>query len=209
MIFNTRVGEVGAARRLLLEMQWAQLRHDEAYHREILALSVADRLKHMALHFAKYTGHFAAGPVTERKVGVNAILVDSFIIVLASANSLNLDLGARLVTSGNDDVVDLSSLGRRLAVSLERPTCSDELWLLRSFAQHTGRLAKACESVDHLEAFPFREAMQEEILALCRVVLAEASGQNLDLCVQVRERLTRVESRSMFHEFIKSDGVST
>ncbi len=43
----------------LLAMQWAQLQHDERYHKEITLLSVADRMKHFALHMAKYLGYFA------------------------------------------------------------------------------------------------------------------------------------------------------
>ena len=42
----------------LLTLQWAQLKHDEAYHKDIVILPLAQRMKHMALHSAKYTAYF-------------------------------------------------------------------------------------------------------------------------------------------------------
>jgi hypothetical protein len=41
------------------DLQREQFAHDERFHREIVRLSTETRLKHMALHFCKYTGQFA------------------------------------------------------------------------------------------------------------------------------------------------------
>ena len=38
----------------LLTLQWAQLKHDEAYHKDVSILPLAQRMKHMALHNTKY-----------------------------------------------------------------------------------------------------------------------------------------------------------
>jgi len=40
----------------IFELQLEQLRHDEKYHKEICSLSVKNRINHMVLHFAKYSG---------------------------------------------------------------------------------------------------------------------------------------------------------
>ena len=53
------------ARDQLLALQWAQLKHDEAYHKDVVILPLAQRVKHMALHNAKYTA-YQRGPEGDR-----------------------------------------------------------------------------------------------------------------------------------------------
>jgi hypothetical protein len=186
---------------VLLRMQWEQLQHDQVYHPEILALSVADRMKHMTLHFTKYTGQIAANLVERNEDRMNRVLVDSFIIVLASANSLQLDLGRRLREGGVPPDANLGVIGADVGHTAGRPEAPDAAWLLREYATCGGKLAKACESIDHLESFPFRDAMQTEILALCRLLLAETFRRGFDLQAAVRERLDGVERKNLFHTF--------
>src|SRR5260221_5150544 len=76
----------------LLALQWSQLKHDELYHKEITLLPVADRMKHFALHMAKYLGYFAEAMDSDSD-RFERTLVDAFIIALAAANTLSLDLG--------------------------------------------------------------------------------------------------------------------
>ena len=76
----------------LARLQWEQFEHDEKYHREIARLTVQDRLKHMALHFAKYSGGLAAGP---DEAELRRLVTDIFVIALSSANILNVRLADR------------------------------------------------------------------------------------------------------------------
>jgi hypothetical protein len=179
----------------LLDLQWAQLKHDEAYHKDVVILPLAQRIKHMALHNTKYTAHFFAAIDSSDEGRLSNTLVDAFIIALASANTLNQDLGRDLSDFGMArSFEDLSS---RLAENLPRDA-NDRLWLVRQFAHHNGQLAKFCESWDHLEALPFREGMKNCNLALLKVVLTECGARGMDIAATYKNRIRVVETRSIF-----------
>ena len=179
----------------LLDLQWTQLSHDERYHKDVVLLPLGERVKHMALHMAKYVGYLAEidGDDPER---VSRILTDAFIITLATANTLNQDLGRELGMLA--DRLDLHAAGHEFAGELG--TTNDVSGLLRSFARHAGALAKACESLDHMERFPFRDAMRESNLALFKLVVAAAAARSLDLAHLYAVRLRVVEERSIFDD---------
>lgn len=178
----------------LLDLQWTQLSHDERYHKDVVLLPLGERVKHMALHMAKYVGYLAEidGDDSDR---VSRILTDAFIITLATANTLNQDLGRDLGAT-NGSGFDLSTIGHELAGKLGN--INDVAGLFRAFARHAGTLAKACESLDHMEPFPFRNAMRESNLALFKLVVAAAAVRSLDLTALYAARLRVVEERSIF-----------
>jgi hypothetical protein len=184
----------------VLALQWDQLRHDELYHREIVRLPVGDRIKHFALHMAKYAGNFADAIDSSDNFLFERALTDALIITLASANALRIDLGRAFAHLASDSIDDLQTLGLELAKqsgARER----DLTTFLKQFARHTGRLAKACESLDHVESHAFREAMSGALVDLFRVLLAEGSALQLDLVARVKERLRGIESKDIFHRF--------
>lgn len=182
----------------LLALQWSQLKHDETYHKDIVILPLAQRIKHMALHNAKYTAYFLEAVEGKNAVRFNQVLTDSFAIALASANTLNHDLGRELEgeTPGTNSI---AKLGARLGDSLPRDA-EDPLWLVWNFIRHNGRLAKVCESWDHLEAVPFRDLMRACNVALLKTILAEASARDLDIALAYGTRMREVERRSIFDE---------
>ena len=57
-------------------------------------------------------------------------------------------------------------------------------------------MAKACESLDHLEDFPFRQVLVESNSAVFRTLLVEASRRNMDLLAAYRNRIDQVEAQS-------------
>jgi hypothetical protein len=179
----------------LLALQWAQLKHDEAYHKDVVILPLAQRIKHMALHNAKYTARLFEATDTGDHAQLMKTLTDAFVITLASANTLNQDLGRELGDVATD--ASLLELGTKFITSLPRDD-ADPLWVVRAFANYTGRLAKACEGWDHLESFPFRETMQNCNLALLKTVMAEASARGLNLTDAYKRRIREVEIRSIF-----------
>src|SRR5712664_3145282 len=79
-----------------LKLQWAQLKHDEAYHKDVVIMPLAERIKHMALHNAKYVAYFFEALDQGDDARLIKTLTDAFIIVLASANTLNQDVGRDL-----------------------------------------------------------------------------------------------------------------
>lgn len=177
----------------LIDLQWTQLSHDERYHKDVVLLPLGERVKHMALHMAKYVGYLADidGDDPER---VSRILTDAFIITLATANTLNHDLSRDLGMRA--DSFNLKAVGQAFAGELG--TANDVSGLLRPFARHAGALAKACESLDHVESIPFRDAMRASNLALFKLVVAAAAVRGLDLAQLYPVRLRRVEERSIF-----------
>ena len=185
----------------LLALQWAQLKHDEAYHKDVVLLPLAQRIKHMALHNAKYTAYFLEAVENGDEPRLSKTLVDAFIIVLASANTLNQDLGKTLAEAAASSFAEVSA---SLAASLPRNP-EDPLWLVRQFARHNGQLAKICESWDHLEPVPFREGMMACNLALLKVVLAEAGARDLDIEAAYKSRIRIVETRSIFDYYFREN----
>ena len=179
----------------IFDLQWGQLAHDERYHKDVVILPLGERVKHMALHMAKYVGYLAEHK--DDAARVERIITDAFIITLATANTLNQDLGRDLGASAGT-AGDLAALGRLLIASQAPADAGDPPSLLRAFARHAGALAKACESLDHMETFPFRDAMRASNLALFRLVVAAAVERDLDLTRLYHVRLRVIEERSIF-----------
>lgn len=185
----------------LLKLQWTQLKHDEAYHKDVVIMPLAERIKHMALHNAKYVAYFfdALDQGDDRKL--TKTLTDAFIIVLASANTLNQDIGQELGAAAETEP-SLPAIGASLAGGMARKN-GDDYWLIRNFARHTGRLAKVCESWDHLESIVFRDEMKQCNLELLKVILAEASARQFDLAEAYQTRRRQVETRSIFDQLFR------
>lgn len=188
-------------RECLLELQWRQLKHDESYHKDVVFLPLALHLKHLTLHNAKYTAYlFEAAESCDSVLKIRT-LVDAFAIVLAIGNTLNQNLGQDL---DETDAQGLSfvEFGHQLALRL-KGNQSDPYWAGRKFALYTGRLAKACESLDHLEGLPFRETIKSSNVELLKVVIAEASVSSVDLVVAYEARMREVEGRSIFDDHFR------
>jgi hypothetical protein len=188
----------------LLALQWNQLNHDERYHKEIVLLPVADRMKHFALHMAKYVGYFAEALDVDKDALFERTLIDTFIISLASANTLHLDLGTALVGQESARTDSVEKLGLQLArqPDLQR---EDRETFLKRFARCSGRLAKACESLDHVESYPFREQMRSSVGEIFKLVITEASLRNIDLTAKAKERLDGIESKNLFEKFRRKE----
>lgn len=174
---NLGVAEVaGLDAPALDRLQWEQFQHDEKYHREIARLTVQDRLKHMALHFAKYAGQVAiAGDDAAR---IKRLATDVFIIAMSTANILNVRLAERLMFPD----ADLDAQG-----------------FLRALTVGGGRMAAACEKMDHLEDFPFRPEIAAAAIELATNVIAYCATQAWDLGDLVHDRLQPVKEKSIFY----------
>jgi len=185
--------EKGSAKHTLFELQVEQHHHDEHYHREIARLSLHQRLNHMALHFSKYAGKVAKAHDDSE---LPPIFVDTFIIVLSTANILNLDLWESL--EPNDvEYTNLAVLGRTLALRLDDAARRDGV--LPAMAIASGRIAAACEKIDHLENVSYREEIKAGIARLAAISLALLSAKDIDPASAVRERLAGVKKRSKLH----------
>ena len=181
----------------LFGLQVAQFRHDELYHREIARLTVHGRLNHMALHFCKYVGQLAEAVPIDDLPKIRRTVVDAFIIDLCSANALNIRLSA--FVPGAQDARSLADLGYMHRRSFERAIGNRGLWLLSAYAVEAGKMARACEKIDHLEGYPFSEAISAAVGAICDVSLVAADLFEFDLVTDANARLAEVEGRFVFH----------
>lgn len=174
----------------IFQLQLEQRRHDEMYHPEIARLTVHHRLNHMALHFAKYAGRIADAVRTGSHSDVDRTLVDIFIIALSSANILNVRLGDAVYAEAGD-----IPNPREGVLVIDNSIVE----FLAEVTSASGKMAKACESIDHLEAVPFREELTSAVVALARCVLNRVPAQSLDLLSAVHERLESVRKTKIFH----------
>jgi hypothetical protein len=181
-------------------MQWRQLNHDELYHREIARLSVGDKMKHMTLHLSKYLGNLVEAVEAHDACCIEHQIVDAVIIITAAANTVNLNV-AQSLGPIVDQVGSLSELG--LSLPSDRRRNDPEGWLVKQLAIKIGRLAKACESLDHVEAYPFRERMQECLLDLYKLIISEAALRQLDIEARIEGRLDSIRSRHVFDCFMR------
>ncbi|USA62993.1 hypothetical protein NCF85_16025 (plasmid) [Qipengyuania citrea] len=156
------------------ELQRAQFWHDEKFHREISRLNTQDRLKHMALHFAKYAGALQDSPNDDRRTG---LIVDTFIIAVSTFNILNVAIAEKFQFPALDTNRDFKT---RLSIA-------------------AGKMAAACEKLDHLEAFPFREVITNQTAEILASVLKESEQIDLDLRSAVASRLQEVKSKALFY----------
>lgn len=183
----------GSAQSMLFELQVEQHQHDEAYHREIARLPLHQRLNHMALHFAKYTGKVAS---LSRVEDVDPVYTDILIIALSTANILNTRIW-NLLPHGDREFAGLMSFGLYLAQTNRCVEMRDEL--LCESARATGQIAAACEKIDHLEEVSFRSEIKSGIASLATLALSLLAVHHVDPAAAVRSRLSEVKQRLLLH----------
>jgi hypothetical protein len=135
-------------------------------------------LTHFALHFAKYQGILVSATSDEDKKLRHRILVDSFIIALAAANGLGIKL-AEWRQDSTQKLSERSSYGA----------------LLGAYVSTVGRIAKACEALDHNESYPSWAVLEESITVLTGTIRAFAAHEGIDLAIAVTRRWAEVERK--------------
>jgi len=73
-----------------LDWQRDQYKHDQRNHFDIISLHKLDRLKHYAMHVAKYAGRIARGDREPKPV--SRTFVDTLLVNLSAANTLHQKL---------------------------------------------------------------------------------------------------------------------
>lgn len=177
---------------VLLRLQRVQQLHDELAHRDILSFDLYKRLKHMVLHFYKYAGNIERAKETADRAVLSRILIDTFIICMASANALNLSLGSKIGKDAESVNHLAKQLGQEIGSGDLFATAVRELLLIG------GQMAKAMESSDHLERGDPRAEMEELIPSLTAKVLGLLGKMDADVDQTVRVRLSMVEAKSIF-----------
>ncbi len=181
---------------ILLPLQAQQQAHDEWAHRDILNLDTHNRLKHMILHFLKYAGKIAIARENDDERALHTILVDAFIICLATANALNVSIGKHIDIKAQD----LEDLVSKLAnVSNQYDPYLDALINIATLA---GQMAKSIESTDHLEKGDPRSTMEVLIVQLTIAVLSSLGKHPENLSIEIKNRWLSIEKKSIFYEAV-------
>ncbi|RYG98845.1 MAG: hypothetical protein EON58_05900 [Alphaproteobacteria bacterium] len=108
------------------------------------------------------------------------LVADVFIIGVSTANSLNLRLYDLLTVEGPSEDTDSQAFGRLLTIQ-------------------AGRMAAACEKLDHLESFSYRQTIQDATISMVGAALSVAMARNWGIEDLVRGRLQPVKEKSIFH----------
>jgi hypothetical protein len=126
---------------------------------------------------------------------VSRTLVDSFIIALSAAELLRIDLLAAVRAKGVEPDVsaELGHLGGSLGERCPK-SASVVDWYFRQLAIHSGRLAKALESLDHLERLEYRHVMEQSVAEVLTASLVAASQLGINLAELVPARWAEVEA---------------
>jgi hypothetical protein len=170
--------------------------HDERVHRDVYFLPYPARLIHLTLHIAKYAGRLVDPNVDE--AGFRRTVVDAFIIGLSAAELLRLDVLTAIANAGADasEAPDLKDLGRRLA-NAPNQSKADRAWYQTQLTQHAGHLAKALESLDHLEALGYRQILELSVAGVITSSIAVSATAALSLDRAVRNRWSEFESEPL------------
>lgn len=183
-----------SAESILLPLQKLQQVHDEVAHRDILSFDLYKRLKHMVLHFYKYAGKIEAARSDGDLSLLRSVLIDAYIICMASANAMNLSLGDFIRCDAESR--DLDSLAHELSKEFQAADIFSDA--VKALVIIGGQMAKAIESADHMERGNPRATMEALVPQLtCSIlgILGRLEGQ---IDRDVRLRLRTVELKSIF-----------
>lgn len=184
------------AAKALRNLQVRQREHDIRAHQDVYYLPYPNRIKHLTFHVAKYSGRLAQKSISD--VEFARTLVDAFIIALSAADVLRIDLSEALnnqvKVDQHSNLIDFGLAHR------DKNSKADGLqdWYFRRIASVAGYMAKACESLDHMEPIPYREVLSEAVTELCLVTIIAAAIRSIDLVTATGERWEIIEAQRIF-----------
>lgn len=152
----------------LLDWQQDQYDHDMRYHFDILSLRKEERLKHYAMHFAKYAGRFARGNKEEKST--ERTFVDALLVCLSAANTLHQKLSHSANRTNDPTLIRLTDAA--------------------------GRFNDATEKIDHLE--PFIEIARESNQDILDTLLDFAVSEAVDVAHTLQSRRSELRERQFF-----------
>jgi hypothetical protein len=162
------------------DYQYLQMKHDEIYHHEIVALSISKRMSHITLHLVKYLGILSSKPVSSAEN--HRAFIDSFIMIVSASNLLGISLEKELST--ND-------------INYTAYNFIDE------YIGLLAQLAKACEATDHQEDYPIRATWNNSILRFFFLIAHEAGLRNISILKESSQRLASVESKNPLNDILR------
>ncbi|WP_410951742.1 hypothetical protein [Pseudomonas sp. S1(2024)] len=183
-------------------LQYKQLQHDQIYHRDIFVLSTHHKMSHFTLHLSKYASSMMEAGLAGDHVTVQKKLVDSLIILMSCANTLNMSLAALTAECEPEKVRQGWAELTRSETGFSPETTHA---LICEFVVLKGHMCKAIEALDHIERFNSRETLEQSVTALWFVTLQALGASTnpegaVDVEAAVRARLLSLEERFIYHD---------
>ena len=185
----------------LYQIQLEQQTHDQKYHQDVCALPIRQRFEHITLHFCKYSGRVAESYDRNDTEVLNRTITDIFIKCVDCANMLDYSLSDEIPFADNESIETLEDLGKILSNNAEY-NFSDSSWLIKSLAIHSGRLAKVCESLYPIDAYPYRDEIIDNVADISSATLVAAYKRDIKINIYVKYCLMEAEVKSIFHAYI-------
>ncbi len=183
----------------LAMLQKQQLAHDLEFSRDIMGMSEKNRLTHYTLHQGKYIGHLVGFDPSAIKFTFNDIVTNAFIVMLATANSLKIDLEQELkhrptfaFNIRTPQALGLSILApqaQMAAALIDYKEPAPTLWGQICALMPPARRAKKA----------FNAQMRDSTLTLCRILGGVSEGLNMDMDTLVAARLEKRARTNLFH----------
>jgi hypothetical protein len=165
----------------LAQLQTRQVIHDAKYHADVANMPLESRMRHLVLHFAKYVGKLAQCQSDGDPV-LKDTLVDVLIIALSARGALNEDCSDSLTYSGSSLQLvgtQANALAHGVFVAL---------------ARETGRMAKACEALDHNEQLPYLSIWNAGANNVLQIAGSALQMLSVDISAAVQNRWMKIES---------------
>lgn len=184
----------------LIDLQKRQHHHDREHHQDIFNTSYPERMNHYILHFSKYTGRLSNQYSTEADLTkhLEKTLADSFIVALAAANTLNIDIHNQLHQRQEINGKTPETVAEELN-QVDGISSLEEIreWFFNGIAVPAGEMANAMESLDHMEAMSVRPVLEEEIMNIIEYLLIASDLMRVDLVSLLEERWNEIEEESI------------
>lgn len=183
----------------LEEMQWKQLQHDEKFHKEIWILNVQQRITHMVLHLSKYSAKLTLSALEHNIDELKKSTTDALIIAMSSTNIFNKLLSDISINPSEKDLADINALAKKLLREESFDGYEPNISMAIKINSITGKMCKAVESLDHLEAYPFKEVILSSLASVFRTLLALACHLKIEnIETLIGDRLYSVEKNNIF-----------
>ncbi|WP_349971933.1 hypothetical protein [Pseudomonas caspiana] len=183
----------------LEEMQWKQLQHDEAYHKEIWLLTVQQRITHMTLHMSKYSSKLTIAAFERDSETLKKTAIDALIIAFSCANIFSKLLSKFALPESFSSQESIDSAAEKIFHSYDFYSSDPDTKITLEILGCTGRMCKLVESLDHLETLEYREGILDNIASIFKALLALCYSSDMrDIPEKIANRLYEVESKNYF-----------
>lgn len=153
----------------------------------------------MTLHLSKYSAKLAKAAFYKDKETFKKTAIDTLIIVFSSSNIFNSLLTKMVVDTSISDESELSTFAQNLYAQKDFGSYDPLMITAMEILEQTGKMCKAVESLDHLEALSFREDLLASLSSLFQSILIACQLTAVsDIEQQIEERLLSVEQKNPY-----------